>query len=253
MLLHECPDAPALRVENVSHSYGARRALCDVSFEVPAGAFCVLLGRNGAGKSTLFALITRLYATRAGGIEIYGVDVARAPGRALAQLGVVFQSRALDADLTVRQNLSYHAALHGIGVRMAYGHIASALARVDLAARIDERVSALSGGQARRVELARALVHAPRLLLLDEPTVGLDPPSRAAILAHVRALTSEGVGVLWATHLLDEVAPRDRVVVLHEGRALATGFGADLASRHGDGDLRRAFAHLTAKAGAEAA
>lgn len=253
MLLHECPDTPALRVENVSHSYGARRALCDVSFEVPAGAFCVLLGLNGAGKSTLFALITRLYATRAGGIAIYGADVARAPGRALAQLGVVFQSRALDADLTVRQNLTYHAALHGVGARAARASIASALARVDLADRIDERVSALSGGQARRVELARALVHGPRLLLLDEPTVGLDPPSRAAILAHVRALTGEGVGVLWATHLLDEVTPEDRVVVLHGGRALAAGSGAEIAGRYGDGDMQAAFARLTAKAGAEAA
>jgi ABC-2 type transport system ATP-binding protein len=238
-------DAPALRVEHVSHSYGARRALDDVSFTVPAGVFfCVLLGLNGAGKSTLFSLLTRLYATRSGSIRVYGADIAAAPGRALAQLGVVFQSRALDLDLSVAQNLAYHAALHGLDAAQARARSLAALARVDMASSFADPASSLSGGQARRVEIARALLHRPRLLLLDEPTVGLDVRARR-IMSHVRALTREGVGVLWATHLLDEVSDGDHVVVLHKGRVLARGTRADVVSQAEARDLREAFATLT--------
>ena len=157
----------ALQIENVSHFYGARQALSDVSLEVASGSFTVLLGLNGAGKSTLFALITRLYATRHGKISIFGYDMARNHRAALAQLGVVFQSRALDADISVRQNLIYHAALHGIGPREALELAEEALGHVDLLGRINDPVGKLSGGQVRRVEIARALLHKPRLLLLD--------------------------------------------------------------------------------------
>lgn len=237
---------PALRVEGVSHWYGARAALADVSFSVAPRSFTVLLGLNGAGKSTLFSLITRLYATRAGRIAIYGADIARSPGLALAQLGVVFQSRALDADISVEQNLLYHAALHGIGGRDARHRAALSLARVDLSDRLREKVSKLSGGQVRRVEIARALLHRPRLLLLDEPTVGLDVRARAAILKHVRALIAEeNVGVLWATHLIDEARTGDDVVVLHKGRVLETGTVEAVVNRRGARDLSGAFASLT--------
>ena len=213
---------PALKVEGVSHWYGARAALTDVTFSVAPQSFTVLLGLNGAGKSTLFSLITRLYATRSGRLSIYGADVARSPGLALAQLGVVFQSRALDADISVEQNLVYHAALHGIGGREARARAAASLAKVDLSDRLGDKVSQLSGGQVRRVEIARALLHRPRLLLLDEPTVGLDIRARAAILKHVRALIAqERVGVLWATHLIDEAETGDDVVILHKGRIVA--------------------------------
>jgi ABC-2 type transport system ATP-binding protein len=237
---------PALKIEGVSHWYGARAALTDVSFSVAPQSFTVLLGLNGAGKSTLFSLITRLYATRSGHISIYGADIGRSPGLALAQLGVVFQSRALDADISVEQNLLYHAALHGIGGREARGRAAASLAKVGLSDRLGDKVSNLSGGQARRVEIARALLHRPRLLLLDEPTVGLDVRARAAILKHVRALiTQEGVGVLWATHLIDEARPSDDVVILHDGRVLESGAVADVVARQRAEDLSGAFSRLT--------
>jgi ABC-2 type transport system ATP-binding protein len=240
----------ALEVAGVGHDYGARRALDQVDFDVAPASFTVLLGLNGAGKSTLFSLITRLHATRRGRISIYGHDVAREPGAALARLGVVFQSRALDLDISVEQNLVYHAALHGIGRRDALVRARAALARVDLVDRLRERVSALSGGQTRRVEIARALLHQPRLLLLDEPTVGLDVKARAAILEHARRLVAEErIGVLWATHLIDEARPGDDVVILHRGRVLARGPIEAILARHGGNDLAAVFAKLTAETG----
>ncbi|SHM14591.1 ABC-2 type transport system ATP-binding protein [Paracoccus solventivorans] len=234
---------PALSVQNVSHSFGAFRALDDVSLTVPRGSFTALLGVNGAGKTTLFNLITRLYANRSGVIEVAGHDLRRDPGPALRRLGVVFQSRALDADLTVQQNLMYHAALHGIPRSKARARVAEVLAQVDLADKAGAKVSALSGGQVRRAEISRALIHRPELLLLDEATVGLDVKSRAEVLALTRRLIAEqGVSALWATHILDEIAPSDRLVILHRGRVLFAGLAQDAA---GDGDLTRAFLDLT--------
>lgn len=248
-------ELPALKVENVSHAYGARRALDGVSFTLAAASFTVLLGLNGAGKSTLFSLITRLYATQHGRISIFGHDVSRASGQALRRLGVVFQSRTLDLDLSVMQNLRYHAALHGIGRAEAHHRGAQLLARVALQDRARDKVRNLSGGQMRRLEIARALLHAPQLLVLDEPTVGLDIKARADILAHVhRLVAEEGVCVLWATHLVDEIADGDLVIVLHHGRVLAHGPVAQVVAANGGADIRAAFSALTAeRAGASEA
>jgi ABC-2 type transport system ATP-binding protein len=237
---------PALEIDRVSHRYGARVALKDVSLAVQQSSFTVLLGLNGAGKSTLFSLITRLYAIRSGQIRIFGHDVAKEPGAALSRLGVVFQSRALDIDISVRQNLMYHAALHGIANRQASELIAQVLDRVAMADRSLDRVGNLSIGQMRRIEIARALLHQPRLLLLDEPTVGLDIKARADILDHVRRLSEvEGIGVLWATHLIDEAGAGDDVVVLHKGSVLARGTVGEVIGRSGGADLRDAFNRLT--------
>ncbi|MGR3449335.1 MAG: ATP-binding cassette domain-containing protein [Paracoccus sp. (in: a-proteobacteria)] len=233
----------ALEINHVSHSFGAVQALKDVSLTVPKGGFTALLGVNGAGKTTLFSLITRLYNNRSGTIRVGGHDLRREPSQALARLGVVFQSRAMDADLTIRQNLMYHASLHGIPGRLARPRIDQVPAQVDLADRADVRVTALSGGQSRRAEIARALLHRPELLLLDEATVGLDVKSRAEVLALTRRLIAdENVSALWATHIMDEIEPDDDLVVLHRGQVLRQGRAANIAG--GDG-LTRAFLDLT--------
>lgn len=240
-------DIAALLIDHVSHCYGPRRALIDVDFAVAPASFTALLGLNGAGKSTLFSLITRLFGVQAGHISIFGHDIGVAPSEALKLLGVVFQPRTLDLDLSVRQNLLYHAALHGIARRKASERSHEVLTRIGLADRAGSKVRDLSGGQMRRLEIARALLHRPRLLLLDEATVGLDVKARADILGHVRQLvTDQGIGVLWATHLFDEIMPSDDLVVLHQGKVLAQGQVARVMADTGAADVNSAFARLTA-------
>lgn len=248
------PDAPALDVREVSHAFGARKALEDVSLTVPAGSFTALLGPNGAGKTTLFSLVTRLYDNRSGAIHVLGADVRRRPAEALSRLGVVFQARTLDLELSVLDNLLYHATLHGIGFRAGRRRAMELLAQDGLAERARDKVRNLSGGQMRRVEIVRALMHRPRLLLLDEPTVGLDIASRAAVVALVRSLVAnEGLGVLWATHIIEEIRPGDRVVVLHRGRIRASGTHEEMLARAGGEDLSAAFLQLVGEAGEAAA
>ncbi len=240
------PDIDALSVEKLSYAFGARQVLHEVAFAVAPGDFTILLGLNGAGKTTLFALITRLYSARHGRIGVFGHDTETEPLEALARLGVVFQQSTLDLDLSVEENLYYHAALHGMTRAAARVRIEEELGRINLLDRKGDRVRALSGGQKRRVELARALLHRPSLLLLDEPTVGLDMESRHFLLQHVRELCrSEGLGVLWATHLIDEAGEDARVVVLHQGRVLADASVPDI-TEPGE-TLKHAFDRLTRK------
>jgi ABC-2 type transport system ATP-binding protein len=231
-----------LRVAGLSYAYGAKRALDEVSLRVEPGQFCALLGPNGAGKSTLFALLTRLFSSAQGSIEIAGFDLARAPRKALAQIGVVFQQPTLDLDLSVRRNLLYFAALQGIAGREARLRCDAALERLGMAERAEEKARALNGGHRRRAEIARALLHRPSVLLLDEPTVGLDAASRGAITAHVHDLAREGLSVLWATHLTDEVAPNDQLAVLHQGRIIARGQAGAICAGRG---MSEAFLDLT--------
>jgi ABC-2 type transport system ATP-binding protein len=244
---HANGEAPAaLDVSMVSHSYGQKKALDAVSFSIAAGRFTVLLGLNGAGKTTLFSLISHLYDTSHGRISIFGHDIRRAPGEALRRIGIVFQARTLDLDLSVGQNLFYHAALHGIRRRDATERIHALLAQIDMADRLHDKARSLSGGQMRRVEIVRALLHRPSLLLLDEATVGLDIRSRAEILAAIRGLVAaDGIGVLWATHLIVEVDPEDGVVILDKGRVLAAGPVATVIRQTGSTDIRQAFASLS--------
>lgn len=242
-------EAQTLVVNGVSHRFDDYLALDNVSLTVPRGTFVVLLGLNGAGKSTLFSLITRLYDNVSGEIRILGHDVRRKPTAALQRLGVVFQSKTLDQDLSLQQNLMYHSALHGIGRGEAKLRCKEALERVGLADRAHEKVRNLSGGQARRVEIARSLLHRPACLLLDEPTVGLDIGSRESVVSIVRKLVSEkDLGVLWATHLFDEIAPGDLVVVLHKGKVLFTGTVPELLKQTGSDNIRTAFRTITGTA-----
>lgn len=244
------PDA--LVVAGVSHSFGEKLVLNNVSLTVPQGTFAVLLGLNGAGKSTLFSLITRLYDNVSGEIRILGHDVRRTPGAALQRLGVVFQSKTLDADLSLQQNLLYHAALHGLGRGEAKRRAAEALATVGLSDRAQEKVRNLSGGQSRRVEIARSLMHRPGCLLLDEPTVGLDIGSRESVIGIVRGLVRRhGLGVLWATHLIDEIAETDLIVVLHKGKVMFSGRLPGFLAETGAKSARDAFRLVTGTASTE--
>lgn len=231
-----------ITVSNLSYAYGAKKALDDVSFGVEAGKFCALLGPNGAGKSTLFNLLTRLFTAPKGEISIAGHNLKTAPRAALARLGIVFQQSTLDLDLSVRQNLSYFAALHGLSGREAVMRIDACLDKLDMLERASEKARALNGGHRRRAEIARALIHQPSVLLLDEPTVGLDAAARAAITAHVHRLAQEGTTVLWATHLTDEVRPEDQLVILHRARVLASGTAREIC---GDAPLQERFLDLT--------
>lgn len=233
----------ALEVSDLSFRYGAKEALKRVSFAVEAGQFCALLGPNGAGKSTLFALLTRLFVARDGQIRVLGQDLQANPRAALAAMGVVFQQSTLDLDLSVARNLAYFGALQGLSRRAARLRAGEVLERLAMAERAGEPVRALNGGHRRRLEIARALMHRPRLLLLDEPTVGLDARARVAITDHVHDLArDEGIAVLWATHLVDEVRPEDAVVILHQGAVRETGAAAALS--HGK-SLARHFIALT--------
>ena len=237
---------PVLSVQNVSYWYGAKQALDDVSFNVYSGRVTALLGPNGAGKSTLFSLITRLFDAPTGRIEIDGQAAADQGFKILGPLGVVFQQPTLDLDLSVRQNLRYFASLRGLARQEADVLMEKALSSLDMAERIGEKVRALNGGHRRRVEIARALLHSPKLLLLDEPTIGLDDPTRDAIVRHIHKLAaSENIGVLWATHLFDEVESDDALVVINKGRVVASGDVAGIEKKTESKSLAEAFRRLT--------
>lgn len=235
----------ALRIDGVAHDFGGAPVLDDVSFSVPPASFCALLGPNGAGKTTLLSLITRLYPCQTGTIELFGSDLNREPAAALAPLGIVFQQRTLDLDLTVMQNLRYQGALHGLSSAETRKRAGEEMARVGLTDIADTTLRKLSGGQARRVEIARALLHRPSLLLLDEPTVGLDPAARQAIHEHVLSLRDHGVAVLWCTHLIDEVVPDSQLVILDHGKVLADDIASKVQKKTGTKSVQDAFTKLT--------
>ncbi|GBO83887.1 ABC transporter ATP-binding protein [Marinobacter salsuginis] len=235
-----------IEASNLSFRYGDKPVLREVSFALTSGRFHALLGPNGAGKSTLFGLLTRLLALQQGDIRLGGQSLKKQPAEAMRQIGVVFQQNALDLDLTVRQNLQYHAALHGLSRKEARARGDRELERFNLLERANDAVRQLNGGHRRRVEIARALLHEPSLLLLDEPSVGLDVASRKALNEHVRTLCEEdGLTVLWATHLIEEVRADDRVLILHQGQLLADGNGQAICDAEGTRDLAETFHALT--------
>ncbi|SDX32303.1 ABC transporter ATP-binding protein [Marinobacter mobilis] len=235
-----------LEARGISFHYGRKRVLNDVSFTLADGRFHALLGPNGAGKSTLFGLLTRLLALQQGDILLGGVSLKRQPATAMHQIGVVFQQNALDLDLTVQQNLMYHAGLHGMSLKESRLRCARELERFELSERAGTPVRQLNGGHRRRVEIARALLHQPSILLLDEPSVGLDVPSRETLNRHVRQLCDDsGLTVLWATHLIEEVRPDDQILILHQGRLLADSDGHSLCRDKGTSSLAETFRTLT--------
>ncbi len=224
---------PVLDVEGVRYRYDEEWAVDGVTIRVGDGERVGLLGRNGSGKTTLLKMVSTRLVPGEGTIRIEGVDVAQSPSRARHSLGVVFQSPALDGALTVLESLRLQSALVGIGRHDRAGRIEAALEDADLGDRAGQRVSALSGGLARRLDLARALLHRPTLALLDEPTTGLDPIARSAFWDVLDARRGDGAQIV-ATHDMDEAARCDRVVILHDGRVLEDGAPRDLTSRMGD-------------------
>jgi ABC-2 type transport system ATP-binding protein len=239
--------APALLLDGVVKTYGAVRAVDGVSFGAQPGEFLALLGPNGAGKTTLFQLLAGLFVPDAGRIEIMGQDMLHNPVPALAKLGIVFQQPTLDLELTVTGNLLFHAGLHGIPRDVAKPRIEKELGRLGLSERAHDKAGQLSGGNRRRIELARALLHEPSVLLMDEATVGLDPASRSDLIKLILAMCKErSVAVLWATHLCDEVPDADRVVVLHRGKILADTTPADLMAKAETSTIEQAFLKMTA-------
>lgn len=235
-----------LELRDVLKTYGPRKALDGVNISIDGGEFVALLGPNGAGKTTLFQLLTGLFVCDSGAISVDGHDIRYNAVPALAGIGVVFQQPTLDLDLSVAGNLLFHANLHGIGGSDAKQRIEHGLTQLKLLDRAKDPARALSGGQRRRVELARALIHRPSLLLMDEPTVGLDPTSRRDLLSYVLELRDErNMAILWATHLVDEAEKADRVIVLHQGHVLASGSPADLIETTDAADLHDAFVSMT--------
>ncbi|GIR25656.1 MAG: 2-phenylethanol ABC transporter ATP-binding protein [Alphaproteobacteria bacterium] len=235
----------ALQIKNVSHKFGEFKALNNVSIKIDSGDFTVLLGLNGAGKTTLYSLITRLYNNNSGSIKIHNFDVREESSDALKNIGVVFQQPTLDLDLSVEENLHYHSSLHGLSFADAKERIEEEIRRIDLTDKLKNKVRSLSGGQRRRVEIARSLLHKPKLLLLDEPTVGLDIGSRQMILKHVKSLCKKGdLAVLWATHLIDEIDKGEKVVIIHKGEIVESGDVLKIVKKTKQKNIRDAFNKL---------
>jgi ABC-2 type transport system ATP-binding protein len=247
MLNAAVTDQRVLEVDDLSFGYGDGFRLEGISFAVEARSFTALLGPNGAGKTTLFSLLTRLFDSDRRHSGLW-------PGparRIVAGLGVHgrrLPTADLDLDLTVVQNLRYFAGLHGVSAREAEKRISAELERLEPSEPRRDKVRRLSGGYRRRVEVARALLHRPSLLLLDEPTVELDVPTRRSLVEHVHALAREdGIAVLWATHLIDEIAPDDRVVVLHRGRVRAAGTVGDVNAAAGCASIGETLGRVIAE------
>ncbi|WP_372527007.1 ABC transporter ATP-binding protein [Piscinibacter sp.] len=235
-----------LKVRNLTKRYGEREALKSLSFSIEPGCFVALLGPNGAGKSTLFQVLTGLFAADEGDVEVAGLSLRRQARHALAHIGVVFQQQSLDLDLSVIRNLQFQADLHGLPRSVAAARISAEVERFGLAADLRRPVRELSGGTRRKVELVRALLHQPDLLLMDEATVGLDPKSRRDLLAGLHdEIRRRGVTVLWATHIVAEAEAADRVLVLHRGVLLADASPQEVTRLLGGATLEAAFIAAT--------
>jgi ABC-2 type transport system ATP-binding protein len=216
--------APAIAVRDVTYRYGSRTAVDDLSLGIAGGEIFAFLGPNGSGKTTLFRLLSTLIPLQAGAIEILGHDVSRDPVAARRHMGVVFQAASLDKKLTVAENMRYQGRLYGLGSAELRDRIAELLGAVGLSDRAGDLVETLSGGMRRRAELAKSMLHRPRLLLLDEPSTGLDPGARIDLWRYLTQLRErDGVTIVLTTHLLDEADRADRIAIMHQGKLAALG------------------------------
>lgn len=218
-----------LVVDNLSFSYGARAALTGVSFDIAENDICGLLGPNGSGKSTLFRIAATLVRPQSGTVRILGLDVREHAAEIRAKIGVVFQTPSLDKRLTAAENLRCQGRLYGLAGRELDSRIDEVLERVELRDRRNEFVAQFSGGQQRRIELAKSLLHRPRVLLLDEPSTGLDPGARRAFREHLRKLReADGLTALLTTHFMEEADACDRLVLMDHGRIVQIGTPVEL-------------------------
>jgi ABC-2 type transport system ATP-binding protein len=222
MIAHSSSAALAIQIENLEHRYGARRALAGISLQIETSEIFVFLGPNGGGKTTLFRLLSTLIPVQEGEVRILGFDLRRQTQVIRERLGVVFQAPSLDKKLTVVENLMHQGHLYGLSGRPLEARQNEMLARLGLADRRRDRVETLSGGLRRRVELAKGMLHRPRLLLLDEPSTGLDPGARSDLWDYLQQVRrEEGVTVVLTTHLLEEAEKADRIAILNEGSLVA--------------------------------
>lgn len=229
--------AHPIELDGITHNYGTRLALDHLSFAVGRAEIFGLLGPNGSGKTTLFRILSTLMVPSSGAARIQGFDATREPNRVRQQTGIVFQARSVDIKLTVAENLKHQGHLYGLRGRHLRARIDEVLTRVGLLDRAKDMVETLSGGQQRRVELAKGLIHSPSVLLLDEPSTGLDPGARRDLWLYLRMLRDqEGVTILVTTHLMEEAEHCDRLAILNEGKLVALGSPAELKSQIG-GDI----------------
>jgi ABC-2 type transport system ATP-binding protein len=254
------PDPPAIEVQGLAKSYGEVEAVRGVSFAVPPGEVFGFLGPNGAGKSTTINMLCTLARPTSGAARVGGFDVVTQRDAVRRQIGLVFQDPTLDVHLTAAQNLRLHADLYGIDPGAIGSRIDQMLEMVDLTERRDQPVITFSGGMKRRLEIARGLMHSPRVLFLDEPTIGLDPQTRSSIWRYIRALQqTEGTTIFMTTHYMDEAEFCDRIAIMDRGEivvldtpeALKAGVGADRVVL-GTADDEAALAALEERFGIEA-
>lgn len=226
--------AAPIEIDHLTHDYGTRVALRDLSFTVGEGEIFGLLGPNGSGKTTLFRVLSTLMTPTGGAARILGFDAGREPNSVRQQTGIVFQASSVDGKLTVAENLKHQGHLYGLRGAVLRTRIAEVLARVGLLDRAKDLVETLSGGQKRRVELAKGLIHSPAVLLLDEPSTGLDPGARRDLWLYLKTLREQdGTTILVTTHLMEEAEHCDRLAILSEGRLVAMGSPAELKSQIG--------------------
>ena len=234
-----------LKVESLTKYYNDFLALKSINISLKAGELVALLGPNGAGKSTLFSILSGMLSPDKGDCIISGKSIIQEPVLALKNLGIVFQQPTIDTELTVLDNLFFHSRLHGVKINTIKKYILKELSSYNLESKINKKVKLLSGGEKRKVELIRSLIHKPKILLMDEPTVGLDPASRKELLLKVLTLKKKDkLSILWTTHLVDEAEKADKVIVLSQGKILEMGSPSAIIKKMKTQSLDQAFFKL---------
>src|SRR5262252_6803850 len=236
-----------IRVQNLVKRFADFVAVNDISFEVPRGEIFAFLGPNGAGKTTTIKMLTTLLPPTSGSLELNGLDPTRQANQARKQFGIVFQDPSLDGDLTAAENLELHGVLYNVPRKIRRDRAEMLLKLFELWDRKDTQVKKFSGGMKRRLEIARGFLHTPKILFLDEPTLGLDPQTRNQLWTQVKALNEqEGVTVFLTTHYMEEAERvAQRIAIIDHGKIVATGTAAELKAQTGADSLEQAFLKLT--------